>query len=140
MEDEADSVMAARMLINENKKKSVFRDATQEKLDRVRGQTQFTRSRVRVKFPDGFVIEANFGARENFQAVYNFIRENLNDRTRAFYLFETPPKRKLTDMAKTLDKAKMCPACLFYFSWEDEQSQSGVYLNLLQLKQFVTAY
>ena len=89
---------------------------------------------MRVKFPDGFMIEANFGGRETFEAVYNFIRENLNDKSRAVYLFETPPKRKLAVEKKSLDKAKMCPSCLLYFSWEDEQATFGSYLNLQLLK------
>jgi hypothetical protein len=132
--------MAARMLIETNKKKSVFRDATAEKLDRMRSRTEFTRSRVRIKFPCGFVMEANFGALENFQSVYNFVRDNLNDKIRSFDLFESPPKRKLVEMSKTLDKAKMCPACLLYFSWEDDMAQNGPCLNLQHLKQFITAY
>ena len=42
-------------------------------LDNVRGQASYTRSRVRIKFPDGFVLEGNFGGRETIKDIYEYV-------------------------------------------------------------------
>ena len=76
-EEEKDSIGSAIRIMQENKKREAFRDRTQEQLDNVRNQASSTRSRVRVKFPDGFVLAGSFGGRERVQAVIDFIQENL---------------------------------------------------------------
>ena len=139
-EEEQDSITGALNLIRENKKREVFRDRTQMVLDKERGKPSFTRTRVRVKFPDGFVIEGNFGAKESIGDIYAWVKENIavaDD----FYLFETPPKRKLTEMGKQLWKAKFVPSVLLYFSWTSEENPlTGPYLDIGRLKGFVSAF
>ena len=64
-----------------------------------------TRSNVRIKFPDGYLLQGTFGALEKISDVYQFVRENLkHQRKSGFYLYETPPKRELGEkaMAKNL--------------------------------------
>ena len=87
---------AAIRLMKENKKREIFRDKRQEVLDQLKSKQTYTRSRVKIKFPDGFVIQASFGAKETVQDVYDFLKECLLTPDRKFYLFETPPKRILT--------------------------------------------
>ena len=36
-----------------------------------------TRGNVRVKFPDGYVIQGTFGALETVEDIYRFINENI---------------------------------------------------------------
>jgi hypothetical protein len=55
---------AAIRLMQENKKREVFRDKRQIILDQLKNKQTYTRSRVKVKFPDGWVIQASFGAKE----------------------------------------------------------------------------
>jgi tether containing UBX domain for GLUT4 len=141
-EDEKDSIAGAINLISENKKRENFRDKTQIKLDQAKNMHTFTRSRVRVKFPDGFILEGNFGGKETVGAIYEFVGQNISDSDRSFILFETPPKRILTDKAKTLYTGKLIPSCLVYFAWTEGESlaASGPYINLAKLKDFITAY
>lgn len=126
--------------MRENRKREVFRDRTQMVLDNERGKVAYTRTRVRVKFPDGFILEGSFGAKESIGDIYAFVKENLAD-PGDFYLFETPPKRKLTDMGKQLHKAKFVPSVLLYFSWSNDENPANVpCLNIGKLKSFVTAF
>ena len=141
-EEEKDDIGAAIRLISENKKRENFRDKTQMQLEQARSQHSFTRSRVRVKFPDGFILEGSFGGRETIGAIYEFVQQNISESGRSFYLFETPPKRILKDQTKTLYVSKLIPSCLLYFGWSEGESlaEGGPYINLPQLKQFITAY
>lgn len=55
---------AAITLIKENKKKEIFRDKRQIQLDQLKNQGSYTRGRIKIRFPDNFVIVASFGAKE----------------------------------------------------------------------------
>ena len=47
--------------------------------------------------PDGYILQGTFGANEKVKDVLDFVEYCLLDKERAFYLFETPPKRVLKD-------------------------------------------
>ena len=109
-------------------------------LDNVRGQASYTRSRVRVKFPDGFVLEGNFGGRETIKDIYEYVQAHLleNLSGREFILFETPPKRILSEKNKTLHEKKLMNSCLLYFGFAQGDSPPGMmYINLPKYKQYV---
>ena len=49
---------------------------------------------MRVKFPDGYLLQGTFGALEKVEDIYKFVNENIFYKDqREFYLFETPPKK-----------------------------------------------
>ena len=101
-----------------------------------------TRSTVRVKFPHGYILQGTFGALETVQDVYNYVKENLEQPTRKFYLYETPPKRILDEkvMKNTLIKSKMVPSCMIYFGWTDlseTKPENGPFLAMGRLKEFI---
>lgn len=95
-----------------------------------------------MKFPDGWVLEGSFGGRETIGSVHEFVRERVMDSERKFYLFETPPKRVVKEMGKSLFHSKLVPSCLLYFAWTEGESPAsgGPYLNLPALKEFISAY
>jgi hypothetical protein len=89
------------------------------------------------------VIVASFGAKETVQDVYDFVKMHLQTQERTFILFETPPKRVLNAMASRLYSVKLVPSCSLYFGWSDLPTttrEDGPFLNLLPLKQFISAY
>lgn len=132
---------AAIRLIQENKKREVFRDKRQIELDQLKNKGEYTRTRIKIRFPDQFVIVASFGAKETVQDVYDFVKENLMTVDRPFHLFETPPKRILQASTQRLFQVKLVPSGSLYFSFNDAAAQEpGPFLNLGKLKQFVTAY
>ena len=53
--DKADQVMALRFLA-EQKKQEVFRDKSKIELENVAKQAHHTRTKIRVKFPDGYIL------------------------------------------------------------------------------------
>ena len=72
-----------------------------------------------------------------------FIKENLATPDREFYLFETPPKRVLKDMNKTLHAQRLVPRCLLYFGWtglDETKFEDGPFLDMMKLKEKITVY
>lgn len=125
---------AAFNLIKENRKREVFRDKRAEQLESLKNKGAYTRSRIKIRFPDAFIIVASFGAKESIRDVYDFVRENILTNERPFYLFETPPKRILKTLETRLFQAKLVPSATLYFGWSDLDSttrENGPFLNLV---------
>ena len=80
---------------------------------------------------------------ENIGEVYRFVRENLFTKDREFYLYETPPKKILTNMDISLKTARMVPSGMLYFAWTDldqTKSADGPFLNIASLKDKIIAF
>lgn len=56
-----------------------------------------TRATIRVKFPDGHLLQGAFGAKEKIKDIYAFVSENLFSKDRPYYLYESPPKREFDE-------------------------------------------
>ncbi|PVD37642.1 hypothetical protein C0Q70_00239 [Pomacea canaliculata] len=88
---------------------------------------------LRVQFTDGLVLQGCFRPRETVFALYKFVKENLEDPNHEFYLYTSPPKRILSDMALSLVEADLAPATVVYFGssqsqdhWLSEPVRSGI--------------
>ena len=124
-------------------KESKFRDKSKIELENVQKQAFHTRTKIRIKFPDGYILQGTFGAKEKVQDVIDYVKENLSTPDRKFYLFETPPKRIVKDMNKTLHAQRLVPRCLLYFGWDglDETKFSdGPFLHMMKLKDKIVQY
>ena len=98
----------------------MFKDKRAEALENLKRQAHHTRTKLRFKMPDDYVMQASFGAKERTEAIYEFIREHIQDKTRKFYLFTSPPKKNVTNDNKTfLFKANLVPTAMVYFCWDD---------------------
>ena len=118
--------------------KSKFENKRTKELARLAGQKVHTCSVIRVKFPDQYVLEGTFGALEELQAVYIFVRKCLVDESRQFQLYETPPKKLVKDLNSTLYSQGMVPTRLLYFQWKNEnEGESTQYLDLKILQNYI---
>lgn len=134
-DDEKRGVLA---FLAEQERKSKFRDRRALELEAVRKQAHHTRAKIRVKMPDGYILQGTFGAKERVQAVLDFVKNCLVLKDRPFYLFETPPKRVLQASNKTLYASKLVPSCLLYFAWEDlseTKMGDGPFLDMVALRE-----
>ena len=85
-------------------KASVSNNALLQLIESAQGTTEMKAgcTKVRIKFLDGYVMQGTFSGKEKVREVVKFIKDNLSTPEREFRLFETPPKRVLKDMTKTL--------------------------------------
>jgi hypothetical protein len=109
----------------QREKSACFQNKRRNELEKLRGQGFCTRVGVKVKFPDGLVLQGSFAMKETVQDVYFFVRSFLVV-DKDFYLFTTLPKRVLRNSEVALER--FAPSALFYFAWADE-SRSEVYLK-----------
>ena len=90
-------------------------------------------TKVRVKFPDGYILQGTFNNKEKVKDVVEFVKENLVTSKREFYLYKTPPKQVLIELNKTLIAQKLSPRCFLYFAWSDTKIGDDSFLNLNSL-------
>lgn len=135
-----DERRGALMFLANQEKKSKFRDRRAIQLEAVKKQAHHTRSKIRVKLPDGYILQGTFGAKEKIKDVYEFVKNCVVLKERKFILFETPPKRVMTEMNKTLHAARLVPSCLLYFGWADLDETKigdGPFLDMLGLREHI---
>lgn len=91
---------------------------------------------IRIRFPDGVLLQGTFSVYEKLEAVNKFLRENLFNEDLPFIL-TTPIGHQLSDedADKTLTDLRLVPAAILTFSWDysiaDEAvgEQQPVYLK-----------
>lgn len=132
--------------LGEQEKKSKFQNKRYQELERLVNLPNHTRSNVRIKFPDGYLLQGTFGAKEKIKDVYDFVKENLSavQAGRDFDLYETPPKRVLGEkqLNQTLLASKLVPSCMIYFSWKDlgeTKPEHGPFMDMMKLKDKIVA-
>ena len=111
--------------ISQREKSQNFQNKRRNELEKLRNQAVFTRVAVKIKFPDGFVLEGSFAFTETMQDVYFFVMSFLQY-DKEFYLFTTLPKKVIGPNLETLDQYS--PAVLLHFSWTDE-TKTDAYLK-----------
>ncbi|XP_012529761.1 UBX domain-containing protein 6 [Monomorium pharaonis] len=87
---------------------------------------------LRIKFPDGIILQGTFSVHEKFQNVIEFIAENLID-DKVPFLLVTPDGIKLVEEChgKTLLELRLIPTAILEFTWNvtDKQSMPNRYLK-----------
>lgn len=106
--------------MKEAEKKEIFRDKREVELEQLKNKPVFTRSRIKIKFPDNMVLVASFGAKETVQDIIALMKAYMLDGKREFYLFETPPKRVVKKVNAQLHAIKLVPSATLYFGWSDQ--------------------
>ncbi|TKR62514.1 hypothetical protein L596_026458 [Steinernema carpocapsae] len=94
---------------------------TQEMQDREAAgkSTIYKYTLIRVRFPNGYLLQATFGAREPFKKVREFVCERLQNSFGSFVLKDSVTSKAITEDDKTMTQHRFCPTALFYFQWDD---------------------
>ncbi|XP_055936378.1 UBX domain-containing protein 6-like [Argiope bruennichi] len=79
---------------------------------------------IRIRFPDGIILQGTFYVHERLSAVKQFIAENLCNPEQEFHLL-LPGGSKLTEDSNSLMELKLVPAVLLNFLWTDGPSNSN---------------
>ena len=76
---------------------------------------------VRVRLPDGNLLQGTFFPREPISAVRSFVYEALLDEARAFSLFDPAGKRVTNDSASLLE-VHWVPHSVVSFHWDEQRA------------------
>ncbi|CAG0923023.1 unnamed protein product [Notodromas monacha] len=109
-----------------------LRTKSMRERDQIVEKRQYKYALIRVKFPDGVLLQGTFGVYEKIPAVVEFVQENIADDQSAFKLtafagtlnIDCVPGTDIRNQ-KTLIEAKLVPATILNFCWVDAPENLG---------------
>jgi len=99
----------------------MLRTKAMRERDEQRALRKYKFAILRIKFPDGIILQGTFSVYEKFQSVADFVAENLVDDKMPF-LLSTPDGIKLLEECnnKTLLELRLIPTAILEFSWNSD--------------------
>ncbi|ROT83057.1 UBX domain-containing protein 6 [Penaeus vannamei] len=98
----------------------------------LREMRKYRFSLMRVRFPDGLILQGTFGTYEKFGEVMSFVREHLQNDWRPFFL-SLSSGGKITEEDQSLVELRLVPAVVFNFTWDssvtDPNLDDSLYLK-----------
>ncbi|XP_071941437.1 UBX domain-containing protein 6-like [Antedon mediterranea] len=73
---------------------------------------------IRIRFPDGIILQGTFYARDKLSSLTEFVRECLVNDWQPFYLV-TQTRQKLTEETSMLAELQLAPAAMLHFQWDE---------------------
>ncbi|NXB52425.1 UBXN6 protein, partial [Leucopsar rothschildi] len=100
-------------------KASMLRTRAMREKEEQREMRKYNYTLLRVRFPDGYILQGTFYARESVSVLYNFVREALRDDWLPFELLG-PGGLKLTDENLAFNECGLVPSALLSLAWDAE--------------------
>ncbi|XP_045506943.1 UBX domain-containing protein 6 [Colias croceus] len=97
----------------------MLRTKAMREKDELREMRKYKFAIIRIRFPDGILLQGTFSVYEKYQDIHDFLRENLEHSDLPFVL-TTPTGHKLNideDSNKTLIDLKLVPTSILNFAW-----------------------
>ncbi|NWI66760.1 UBXN6 protein, partial [Todus mexicanus] len=98
-------------------KASMLRTRAMREKEEQREMRKYNYTLLRVRFPDGYILQGTFYARESLSALYSFVREALRDDWLPFELLG-PGGLKLTDENLAFNECGLVPSALLSLAWD----------------------
>ncbi|NXL97900.1 UBXN6 protein, partial [Tyrannus savana] len=98
-------------------KASMLRTRAMREKEEQREMRKYNYTLLRVRFPDGYILQGTFYAREAVSVLYSFVREALRDDWLPFELLG-PGGLKLTDENLAFNECGLVPSALLSLSWD----------------------
>uniref|UniRef100_A0A0E0KS18 UBX domain-containing protein n=1 Tax=Oryza punctata TaxID=4537 RepID=A0A0E0KS18_ORYPU len=73
---------------------------------------------MRVRFPDGYILEANFHPSETVQSLMDFLKKVISRPDLPFYLYTVPPKKRIQDTSLDFYTIGFVPGANVFFSYD----------------------
>ncbi|KAK9408990.1 UBX domain-containing protein 6 [Crotalus adamanteus] len=108
-----------RMRTEAIEKASMLRTKAMREKEEQRELRRYNYTLLRVRFPDGYILQGTFYAREPVSAVFQFVRETLQNDWLPFELL-APGGHKLADEGLALNECGLVPSALLTFVWDAE--------------------
>ncbi|KAF7236644.1 UBX domain-containing protein 6 [Varanus komodoensis] len=98
-------------------KASMLRTKAMREREEQREQRKYSYTLLRVRFPDGYILQGTFYAREPVSVLYQFVRETLQNDWLPFELLG-PGGHKLMDQSMAFNECGLVPSALVTFVWD----------------------
>ncbi|XP_027440182.1 UBX domain-containing protein 6 isoform X2 [Zalophus californianus] len=97
---------------------SVLRTKAMREREEQREMRKYTYTLLRVRLPDGCLLQGTFYARERVAALYAFVREALQSDWLPFDLLASGGQRLSEDESLAFNECGLVPSALLTFSWD----------------------
>ncbi|KAL5213980.1 hypothetical protein ABZP36_003132 [Zizania latifolia] len=77
-----------------------------------------TKAVMRVRFPDGYILEANFHPSETVHSLVDLLMKVIARPDLPFYLYTVPPKKRVQDMSQDFCTVGFVPGANVFFSYD----------------------
>ncbi|XP_047000984.1 UBX domain-containing protein 6 [Schistocerca americana] len=105
-------------------KSMMLRTKAMREKDELREMKKYRYALIRVRFPDGILLQGTFHVYEKFDAVLNFVTENLVQDDQPFILIMANGCRLSHEEAnQTLVDLRLVPASVLIFSWDTQETE-----------------
>lgn len=98
-------------------KSMMLRTKAMREKDEQREIKKYNYTLLRVRLPDGYILQGTFYAREKVSALYEFVRETLQNEWQPFEVV-APGGVKLLDDSTAFSECGLVPAALLTFMWD----------------------
>ncbi|XP_033105833.1 UBX domain-containing protein 6-like [Anneissia japonica] len=102
----------------EVEKNSILRTKAMREADLQKQLRRYRYALIRVRFPDGIILQGTFYARDKLSSLMQFVRECLVNDWQPFYLV-TQTRQKLTEENSMLTELQIAPAAMLNFAWDE---------------------
>uniref|UniRef100_A0A8C6J3U1 UBX domain-containing protein 6 n=1 Tax=Melopsittacus undulatus TaxID=13146 RepID=A0A8C6J3U1_MELUD len=99
-------------------KASMLRTKAMREKEEQREMRKYNYTLLRVRFPDGYLLQGTFYARESVSELYSFVREALRDDWLPFELLG-PGGLRLTDENLAFNECGLVPSALLTLAWDE---------------------
>lgn len=99
-------------------KLGMLRTKAMRERDELKELRKYRYTLVRVRLPDGILIQGTFKATEKLSALFEFLRSVLTNDWMPFFI-QTSDGKKLTQEDRTLTELGLCPAVVVHFLWDE---------------------
>ncbi|XP_048039057.1 UBX domain-containing protein 6 [Megalobrama amblycephala] len=96
---------------------AMLRTKAMREKDEQRERRKYNYALLRVRLPDGSILQGTFLAWEKVAALYQFVRDSLENGWQPFELV-APGGLKLKDDESVLNECNLAPAALLTFTWD----------------------
>ncbi|KAL4713761.1 hypothetical protein ACJJTC_004292 [Scirpophaga incertulas] len=101
-------------------RQQMLRTKAMREKDELREMRKYKFAIIRIRFPDGILLQGTFSIYERYNEIHEFVQENLEHSGLPFVL-NTPTGHKLIleeDSNKTLMDLRLVPATVLTFAWD----------------------
>ncbi|XP_043946519.1 UBX domain-containing protein 6 [Protopterus annectens] len=95
----------------------MLRTKAMREKDEQREMKKYNYTLLRIRLPDEYILQGTFYAREKVSALYEFVRETLQNEWQPFELL-LPGGMKLLDDSTAFNECGLVPAALLTFVWD----------------------
>ncbi|GAA6110846.1 UBX domain-containing protein 6 isoform X1 [Tachysurus ichikawai] len=97
---------------------SMLRTKAMREKDEQRERKKYNYALIRVRLPDGNILQGTFWAWDKVAVLYQFVRDSLEDGWQPFELVAPGSQKLKDDEELALNECNLVPAVLLTFSWD----------------------